>query len=77
MAKWVVVTTIVVIITGVAIMIAWTTVNELLAGRNSEIDWLRTIAGVVVIVFAAAYFAWFTGKISEPPQQREVPEPQR
>ncbi len=75
MAKWVVVTTIVVIITGVAIMIAWTTVNELLAGQYSKIDWLRTIVGVFVILFAAGYFAWFTGKISQPPQQREVPEP--
>ena len=61
---WVLVTTIVVIATGIAIMFAWTAVNQLLGGQGEAVNWLPTIISLVVVFLAGGVFAALSNRLA-------------
>jgi ABC-type Mn2+/Zn2+ transport system permease subunit len=75
MWKWVLLMTVVVIASGVAVMFVWTAINHLLAGQGATVDWPQTALALLFIVVAAVTFAVFANRLalaSEPePNSKE------
>jgi hypothetical protein len=64
LAVWIVLTTAIVIGAGVGIMLAWTAVNQMLAGQGTEINWLLTLAALVVVALAAVAFVAISARLA-------------
>jgi peptidoglycan biosynthesis protein MviN/MurJ (putative lipid II flippase) len=64
MWKWVLLMTVLVIATGVAVMFVWTAINHLLAGQGATVNWPQTIVALLFIVVAAVTFAVFANRLA-------------
>jgi hypothetical protein len=64
MAKWVILMTVVVVIAGIAVMVLWTSVNQILSGHGTEVQWASTAVAALVLILAAAIFVNFTNRLA-------------
>jgi len=64
LAFWILLTTAIVIAAGISVMLAWTAVNQMLAGQGADINWVITIAALVVIVLAAVAFVAISARLA-------------
>jgi hypothetical protein len=64
LALWILLTTAIVIVAGISVMLAWSAVNQMLAGQTADINWLLTFAALVVIVLAAVAFVAISAKLA-------------
>ena len=74
MAKWVIVTTLIVLAAGVAFMLSWTAVNQFLAGQAGGIDWVLTLVAVLVVLLAGGVFAALSNRLAVIARREESPD---
>jgi divalent metal cation (Fe/Co/Zn/Cd) transporter len=64
MTKWVIPMTVVIVIAGFAVMILWTSVNQLLSGHAAQVEWLNTAIAAVVVVVSTGIIVTFVNRFA-------------
>ena len=64
MTKWVIPMTVVIVITGFAVMVLWTSVNQILAGYASQVQWGYTAIAAAVVAVATGVIVTFTNRFA-------------